>query len=87
MFPAQARGGASAFTVLNRNAGGMVLPDRARFGGAQVLVQADLFTGPTQFQTLGAIATIDQPSADFPKPESLLQARGLHSHTRPASPP
>jgi len=56
---------AGTFTALNRKPGGMVLPDRARFGGAGVLVEAALFTGPSTFQTLGAIATVNQPAAGF----------------------
>ncbi len=62
-IPTASPDAASAFTALNRRPGGMVIPDAARFGGAGALVQADLYTG--QFQTLGAIATIAQPSANF----------------------
>jgi len=49
---------ASGFTALNRQAGGMRLPDPTRFGGLGVLVRADVCTG--DFQPLGALATIDQ---------------------------
>jgi hypothetical protein len=51
---------ANIFTTLSRRPGGMVLPDSARFGGVGVLVEADLFTGPSTFQSLGTIATVDQ---------------------------
>ncbi len=70
VYPARIAGAsigpADSFAVLNRKPGGMVFPDRARFNGAQIFLQADLFTGPTQFQTLGAIATVDQASTGFP---------------------
>ena len=60
---------ASSFTVLNRKPGGLRLPDPARFGPAgnraAVLIEVSLFTGA--FQTLGAVATIDQSQADYPE--------------------
>ncbi len=59
---------ASGFTVLNRGPGGLRLADPTRFGDAAhraaVLVEPNLFTGA--FQTLGAVATIDQPQANYP---------------------
>jgi hypothetical protein len=55
---------ASAFTTLNRGPGGLQIPDRSRFAGAPVLLQAQLFTGI--YQPLGAIATVDQPAAAYP---------------------
>jgi hypothetical protein len=61
------------FTALNRAERGMLLPDPARFGGAQVLVQAELFTrnlqppdGAGLFLTLGAVATAPLAAAAFP---------------------
>ncbi len=56
---------ASAFCVLNRGPGGMVLVDPSRFGGAAVLVEAEIFTGA--FQLLGGIATITQPGTSYPE--------------------
>src|SRR5205823_6268001 len=59
---------ASGFTALNRGTGRLRLADPTRFGDAAhraaVLVEANLFTGA--FQTLGAVATIDQPQANYP---------------------
>jgi hypothetical protein len=59
---------ASEFTVLNRKPGGLRLVDSARFGDAAtraaVLIEVSLFTGT--FQTLGAIATTDQPAGNYP---------------------
>jgi hypothetical protein len=49
---------ASNFTILNRKPGGLRVADPTRFGGAQILFQAQLFTGA--FQTLGAVATVDR---------------------------
>lgn len=54
---------ANNFLALTRTAGGLILPDKARFGGAGVLVTAGIQTGQSQVQTLGAIATTDQPAA------------------------
>jgi hypothetical protein len=53
---------AQAFTRLNRKPGGMVLTDPGRFGGAAVLIETALFTGPATFQTLGGIVTTNQPA-------------------------
>lgn len=55
---------AAGFIQLNRKANGMHLPDPGRFGGAGVLIQAEIFTGT--FQALGAIATMNQAGADYP---------------------
>jgi hypothetical protein len=55
---------ANEFTVLNRKPGGLRVADPARFGNAGVLIEVSLFTGT--FQTLGAVATIDQPAGDYP---------------------
>ena len=55
---------ALAFTALNRGPGGLGLPDPTRFDGADVFIQAELFTG--SFQPLGGIATIDQSASDYP---------------------
>src|SRR5207248_604033 len=67
---------ASSFVELNRAPGrqleaeptngkpaGMILLDPGRFAGAEVLVQAELFTGI--FQPLGAVATVVQPPAGY----------------------
>jgi len=55
---------ASAFRTLNRGPSGLLIPDRSRFVGAPVLLEAQLFTGI--YQPLGAIATVDQRAADYP---------------------
>jgi hypothetical protein len=64
---------AAAFTALHRVDRGMRLPDPARFGGAAVLVQTELFTRKLQppdgdgiFLTLGALATVAETAAAFP---------------------
>ena len=56
---------ARAFTVLNRQPGGLRLADPSRFGGGGALFELELFTGA--FQPLGALATIDQPAATYPE--------------------
>lgn len=58
---------ATSFTALDRKAGGLVLPDQSRFGGAGVVAEAALYTG-TQFVTLGAItsAAIATPATAYP---------------------
>ena len=56
---------ALVFTRLNRKPGAMVVIDPARFGPADVLIEAALYTAPSTFQTLGGIATNGQvPSVD-----------------------
>ena len=54
---------ADDFTILNRQRGGLRLPDPARFGNAQIFFQVEIFTG--RFQPLAAIATADLAS-DIP---------------------
>ena len=51
---------ALTFLRLNRKPGAMVLTDPTRFGGANVLVETALFTGPSTFQTLGGITSAVQ---------------------------
>jgi hypothetical protein len=48
------------------NPGGVFLTDAVRFAGAGFLVEAALYTGPSTFQPLGAVATINQSAANFP---------------------
>jgi hypothetical protein len=56
---------AQTFTRLNRRPSAMALTDATRFGTDSVLVKAALFTGPSTFQALGGIATVDQvPGVD-----------------------
>lgn len=71
VYPASATGPstrpATAFNALDRKPSGIALPDRQRFGGAGVVVEAALYTG-AQFVTLGAISTgaIAAPTTAFP---------------------
>src|SRR5262249_31109007 len=59
---------ANDFTILNRQSGALRLADPSRFGGAGIYFQVEIFTGA--FQSLAAIATIDQVSGSpqFPGP-------------------
>jgi hypothetical protein len=58
---------ASTFSALNRRAAGMVVPDPARFGAADVIIEAALYTG-TQFEVLGAMTTaaVAAPATAYP---------------------
>jgi hypothetical protein len=69
---------AASFAVLSRAPGrqsnaepvndrpaGMIVLDPGRFAGVQVLMQAEIFTGPFPPQALGAVATVDQAAADY----------------------
>lgn len=51
---------ASDFTILDRQPGGLRLPDPARFAGEGYYFQVDLYTGA--MQSLAAIGTINQPT-------------------------
>ncbi len=53
------------FVALNRKGNGLMLLDPSRFGGAGVLVEASLNTGPGAFQPLGGVATVAEPAAGF----------------------
>jgi hypothetical protein len=57
---------ALTFRNLSRRPGAMVLTDPQRFGNDAVLIEAAVFTGPSTFQTLGGIATLDQASTVDP---------------------
>lgn len=58
----------SGYVPLHRGPGGMRLPDQSRFGGAQVLVQAEVFApGPNTL--LGAVATVVRVITDHPELE------------------
>jgi hypothetical protein len=58
----------SGYVPLHRGPGGMWLPDQSRFGGAQVLVQAEVFA-PGANTPLGAVATMDRVITDHPELE------------------
>jgi hypothetical protein len=58
---------ADAFTAIRRTAGGLRVADPDRFGAAQVLIRAEIFTGA--FNLAGALATINQPGAAYPELE------------------
>src|SRR5262249_38784067 len=58
---------ADDFTAIRRTAGGLRVADPDRFGAAQVLVRAEIFSGA--FNLACALATIDQPGASYPELE------------------
>jgi hypothetical protein len=54
----------TAIQLVSRMPGALRLADPNRVAGTALLIQAELFTGV--FQPQGAIATIDQPAANYP---------------------
>jgi hypothetical protein len=54
---------ATSLQLISRMPGALRVADRARTAGTTMLIQADLFTGI--FQPQGAIATVDQPAANY----------------------
>ncbi|HVN06242.1 MAG TPA: hypothetical protein VMT86_17590 [Bryobacteraceae bacterium] len=54
-----------ATPLISRTQDAMIVADPARFDGAPLLIEADLFTGI--FQPQGAIATVDQATSQYPE--------------------
>ena len=54
---------AAAFLFIGRTPGSLQVADPSRLAGAQLLIQAEIFTGT--FQPQGAIATVAQPAASY----------------------